>query len=309
MAPTDLTLALASTHVLVTGGAGQIGRFIVSAFLSAGSKVTVFDVSRTAISALEESVAEDIKANLYPAQYSPVHLWCDVADISSEASLSAAWAKAEAVFGPVACCVALASLDLSVLEHHAGGIADMSIEQWERTMRVNVTGTFLTAREWVRRLRAHQESVNGGERGGSAVDRLQSLYLPNRSLIIVGSESGLFGERTNPDYAAGKSAVQGGLLASLKADIPKVLGPGARVNAIAPGPVNTEVFREECERDPGQFYADARGTVALGRPVDVGSVARSTVYLASERWSGSVHGTVLRVDSGKEGKLMWKDGE
>lgn len=309
MAPTDISLALASTHVLITGGAGQLGRSVVSAFLSAGSKVTVLDISRTAITALEKSVAADIKANLYPAQYSPVHLWCDVADISSEEGLSAAWAKAEAVFGPVACCVALASLDLSVLQHHAGGIVDMSIEQWERTMKVNVTGTFLTAREWLRRLRAHQESGSGSDKGTSVVDRLQSLYLPNRSLIIVGSESGIFGERTNPDYAAGKSAVQGGLLASLKADVPRVLGPGARVNAIAPGPVNTQTFRGECEKDPGQYYADARGTVALGRPVDVASVARSIIYLASERWSNSVHGTVLRVDSGKEGKLMWRDGE
>ena len=49
----------------------------------------------------------------------------------------------------------------------------------------------------------------------------------NASLIIVGSESGRFGERGNPDYAAGKSAVQVGLLQSLRADVGRVM-EGAR---------------------------------------------------------------------------------
>jgi hypothetical protein len=51
--------------------------------------------------------------------------------------------------------------------------------------------------------------------------------LKNVSLIIVGSESGWFGERSNADYAAGKSAVQVGLLKSLMADAARVW-PGAR---------------------------------------------------------------------------------
>lgn len=41
----------------------------------------------------------------------------------------------------------------------------------------------------------------------------------------------------------------------------------------------------------------------------MGSVARSIVYLASDAWSGSVHGQILRVDCGKDGKLMWRHGE
>ena len=48
---------------------------------------------------------------------------------------------------------------------------------------------------------------------------------------------------------------------------------------------------------------------ALGKPVAIESVARSVVYLASEAWSGSVHGQVLSVDSGTFGKLMWSEEE
>jgi hypothetical protein len=48
----------------------------------------------------------------------------------------------------------------------------------------------------------------------------------NVSLIIIGSESGRFGERGNADYAAGKSAVQGGLVQSLAGDIARIFPRG-----------------------------------------------------------------------------------
>ncbi|KAB8527806.1 hypothetical protein FH972_025457 [Carpinus fangiana] len=144
-------------------------------------------------------------------------------------------------FGPVQCCIALASLDLSVLAH-PDSILDLPPEQFKRVHEVNVYGTFLTAQTWLRQLKT-----------------LAKGPLANVSLIIVGSESGFFGERTNPDYASAKSAVQGGLLASLKADLPRTF-PGARVNAIAPGPVDTPQFKKECTENPEQLWLDAEAT-------------------------------------------------
>lgn len=55
---------------------------------------------------------------------------------------------------------------------------------------------------------------------GREEERLRPMN--NVSLIIVGSESGHFGERGNADYAAGKSAVQGGLLKSLMGDVSRI---------------------------------------------------------------------------------------
>ena len=90
----------------------------------------------------------------------------------------------------------------------------MDVEQWRRTHRVNVEGTFLTARTWLRQLRECAQARNAGE-------------LKNVGLIIVGSESGHFGERGNADYASGKSAVQYGLVKSMIGDVARVW-PGAR---------------------------------------------------------------------------------
>ena len=191
----DLSLQLEDTHVLITGGTGFIGSSTVAAFLSAGARVSSLDL---------RPPPHTDNSNFH-------YVSCD---ISSEESLNAAFHKAVEKFGPVATCIALASLDLSVLKHH-DSLADMSVGQWRQTHRINVEGTFLTAKAWLRRLRelvASKETVT---------------LKKNVGLIIVGSESGWFGERGNADYAAGKSAVQVGLLKSLVGDVSRIW-PGAR---------------------------------------------------------------------------------
>lgn len=69
----------------------------------------------------------------------------------------------------------------------------------------------------------------------------------------MGSESGRFGVRTMAAYAAGKSAVQCGLLYSLAQDAPRIFSR-ARVNAVAPGAVDTARYKEEAERYGREWY-------------------------------------------------------
>jgi 3-oxoacyl-[acyl-carrier protein] reductase len=75
-----------------------------------------------------------------------------------------------------------------------------------------LTATFLTARGFLREV----------ERNGRG------------SLVLVGSTAGAFGEAGHADYAAAKSALQVGLLRSLKNEIVRI-APLGRVNAVAPG--------------------------------------------------------------------------
>ena len=185
----DLSLHLGNTHVLITGGAGFIGSSTITALLSAGALVSCLDVRPI------DTAAHTGSPNFQ-------FFSCD---ISSESGLAHAFTLATEKFGPIACCIALASLDLSALLHHES-LADMDVEQWRSTHRVNVEGTFLTARTWLRQLRDYAE-LEGTEE------------LRNVGLIIVGSESGYFGERGNADYASGKSAVQVGLVKSLMGDV------------------------------------------------------------------------------------------
>ncbi|ORX93516.1 hypothetical protein BCR34DRAFT_580464 [Clohesyomyces aquaticus] len=194
----DLSLGLTSTHVLITGGAGLIGSVVVSHFLATGSRVSSLDISYTSSSV-------------------PPHENCTVipCDISSEPSIKTAFATAVEKNGPVEVCVALASLDLSVLK--GTSFVDADFGQLKKVLDVNVAGTWLTSREWLRGLKKVREQ---GEDGGKK--------LRNVALVIIGSESGHFGERGWVDYSMGKSAVQGGLLMSLRAEVGRVW-EGARV--------------------------------------------------------------------------------
>ncbi|OMP85240.1 Bacilysin biosynthesis oxidoreductase BacC [Diplodia seriata] len=361
-----LSLGLEDTHVLITGGAGLIGSAVVRAFAQEGAHVSSVDIAH------DDAPSDDEDDEPAETDYSgPGTLHEYHGDVADEASLARAWRRAVAENGPVGCCVALAGLDLSVLPHHdeeegrGGGVADVSVEQFRRTLDVNVVGTFLTARQWLRGIRDAEGSWE---------------YLENACLVLVGSESGWFGERGHPDYAAAKSAVQGGLLKSLAADAPRVYGKARwvlsflfsfsfpiflfvlllssfppvfffsflfrsvaafawsenhlsnlnlcschRVNAVAPGPVDTARFRQECVENPEQLWLDAQATVSarfpdvqsrmcadvdfpqtgLGKPVPVDAVARSILFLASDNFSSHVHGQVLNVDSGKQGKVLW----
>lgn len=282
----DLGLKLEGTHVLVTGGAGLIGSAVVGAFLSAGAYVSSVDLSYP--------TGQDSPPHPSLKQDGP-HLLPIKADISDLTSLATAWDRATSVFGTVEVCVALASLDLSVLPQ-TDSIVDASPDTWSRVLDINVKGTMLTSQLWLRGIRDH-------------LAEKPEVELRNTALILVGSEAGHFGVRTCAAYAAAKSAVQYGLLQSLRADAPRIF-PRARVNAVAPGPVDTARFREET-KGPGtnEWWAECQATTALARPVPTEDVARSILFLASESWSGSVHGKCIDVDSGKEGSLMWGPSE
>ncbi|KAL9108251.1 MAG: hypothetical protein Q9227_006989 [Pyrenula ochraceoflavens] len=270
--PTDLGLHLENTNVLVTGGAGFIGQATVQAFLAAGATVVAWDIQ--------------------PSKMTFQHdrLYWDNVDISSERAVEEAFEKAYKQIGVIQCAVALASKDLSYIPHHRS-LVDMPLEQWRETFRVNVEGTFLTSRGWLRQ-----------------INQYSTINMKNVGLIIMGSEAGSFGSKGNADYASGKSAVQIGLVQSLRGDIEKI-HPRARVNAVAPGAVDTPQFRKECAEDPDQLWLDSQATTALGKPVSMAAVARTIVFLASENWSGHVHGQLISVNSGKLGKVTWNPGQ
>ncbi|KAJ4347555.1 hypothetical protein N0V95_005339 [Ascochyta clinopodiicola] len=228
----SLGLGLEGSHVLITGGAGLIGRVVVDHFIAAGAKVSSLDVAHPSV--------QDREARLKTSRPELASVHCDV---SSESEVQQAFETAVEVHGPVDIAIALASLDLSVLEQSP--FADASFDQLQKVLNINIAGTWLTAREWIRGLRQARHT---------------GTPMKHPNLIIIGSESGIFGERQNAEYSLGKSAVQGGLLHSLRMEIPREW-PGARVNVVAPGPVRTDRWEQECTQNPDQYYLDAQATV------------------------------------------------
>jgi 3-oxoacyl-[acyl-carrier protein] reductase len=197
------------------------------------------------------------------------------ADLTVEAEADALIPAAVAALGRLDACVANAGAwprqDLALWE--------LPLDRWQNTMATNLTVTFLTVRGFLR----HVAGTGTG------------------SLVMVGSTAGLFGEAGHADYAAAKGAVITGLLLSAKNEAARI-GPGVRVNAVAPGWTLTPMIGEKgLDAD---HVATATSTMALkklGRPEDV---ATQIVALASDRVSGHVTGQVVAVSGGMEGRQI-----
>ena len=154
----------------------------------------------------------------------------------------------------------------------------LSLERWEATLRANLTATFLTAKHFLREV----------ERTGHG------------NLVLIGSTAGRFGEAGHADYAAAKSALQVGLLLSLKNEIVRV-APRGRVNAVAPGWTYSPMTRGALDPD---VVDRVTRTMALRKVASADDIARAVVVLASDELSGHVSGELVTVAGGMEGRTL-----
>ncbi len=249
--------------MLVTGASGGIGSACARAFAAEGARVLVhYHRGEERARLLGEELG-----GMPVAQ----------ADLTVESDVERLFGEARAGLGRVDVCAAVAGVGPS----EDTPVWELLLERWERTVRQNLTATFLTARGFLREV----------ERNGHG------------SLVLVGSTAGIFGEAGHADYAAAKSAILGGLLLSLKNEMTRI-APLGRVNAVAPGWTETPMTRGRV--DPEQVEVVSR-TMALRKVAQPGDVAAQVVALASDTLSGHVTGQVVVVAGGMEGRTVHTD--
>ncbi|SMQ55765.1 unnamed protein product [Zymoseptoria tritici ST99CH_3D7] len=219
-------LALEGRHAFVTGAQGGIGRNIVKELLAAGCKVSAHDL-RPAHTAAEADVF-DIQG-----------------DISDEDSIAKSMRSAVEHFGPINILCANAGI---TNEQSHPNIWEMPLETWENVYKVNVRGAFLTIKHFLLAAIKAQEAA-GAE-------------LENLSIVVTGSECGKFGQAGHSEYASGKAGLQYGLVRTVKNEIVRI-NAKARINAVAPGWVNTELIGDRLD-DPRELYLEAQAIVLLG---------------------------------------------
>jgi 3-oxoacyl-[acyl-carrier protein] reductase len=247
-------------RVLVTGASGGIGSACARAFAAEGARVAIHYHRG-------RERAEELAAELGGA---PVI----GADLTDETQVAALFEKAREHLGGVDVCAAVAGVWPSADEP----VWELALERWEATLRANLTATFLTSRAFLREV----------ERNGHG------------SLVLVGSTAGRFGEAGHADYAAAKSAIQVGLLLSLKNEIVRI-APKGRVNAVAPGWTVSPMTRGSL--DPEVVDRVTR-TMALRKVAAADDIARAVVVLASDELSGHVTGELVTVAGGMEGRTL-----
>lgn len=246
---------------VVTGGGQGIGRAIAAALLKAGAKVWLAECDAEAGS---ESCGE--LAALGPVEF----VQTDVADPVAVTALQARVAAA-------------GGLDLLV--NNAAvmvrtPLEELTPQEWQRVLAVNLGGPFLCSRAFAPLLRARRGSI-----------------------INIASTRALMSEPDTESYAASK----GGLVALTHA-LALSLGPAVRVNCISPGWIDVTALAKRSRRQPVRLSALDHAQHPAGRVGRPEDVAGMVLYLASDA-AGFITGQNFVVDGGMTKKMIYTEEE
>ncbi len=265
-----MDLGLKNKIVLITGASGGIGAATAQVFAEEGAKLVLhYGQNRADI--------EKLSSQLPPG----TETLAVSANIADETGVANLFNEAVKRFGQVDIVVANAG----IFPEEDVAIQNMDKTRWDKVIATDLTGAWLTAREFFRSIAKNK--------------------IDDPALVLVSSTAGVFGEAGHSEYAAAKAALIG-LTLSLKNEITR-LAPRGRVNAVAPGwtwsPLTAKFKSNHAA------VAKALLTRPLLKIAETSDIASQIVLLSSSLVSGQVTGRIAVTAGGMEGRVLWDLGE
>ena len=250
-------MKIAGTGAVITGGASGIGRAVAQAIVAAGGRVALFDLNEAA----GRTVAGELGGG---AVFENVN-------VADENSVAAAIAKTMASFGAIHVCVNCAGIGSA--HKTFGKDGPFPLAAWNKTIAVNLTGTFNVARLCAEQMAKNPPLDSNGGRG---------------VIINIASVAAFDGQMGQAAYSASKAGIVGMTLPMAR----DLSGIGVRVNTIAPGLIETPLL--------GSLPADVLDALGksvlypkrLGKPNEIAHLAIAIIE------NDYLNGECIRVDGG-----------
>ncbi|QRX63236.1 SDR family oxidoreductase [Dysgonomonadaceae bacterium zrk40] len=247
----------AKPHVVVTGGAQGIGRVVMQLLLEEGYSVSVFDIDSEAM--------EELKPSFRRRSVS-----FHITDVSNEVSVRSSIRAAVKQYGPVYGLVNNAVYELFK------PMEELTLEEWNRALATNLTGTFLCSKHLASSIRETKGSI-----------------------VNISSTRAFQSEPHTESYSASK----GGICALTHA-MAMSLGPHVRVNSISPGWIDVSALKKKSLTKQVMITEEDHLQHPAGRVGNAMDIARMVLFLMNPE-NSFITGQNFTVDGGMTKKMIY----
>ncbi len=240
--------SLKGKRVVITGGASGIGLATTKRFTDEGAKVVIFDIN-------DKAIKQALAGNKEIVGGVSV-------DVSSEESVVAGFKKVDELMDGIDVLISNAGISIR------RNLTDITYNEWNKVMAINLGGMFLCAKESVLRMEKQSSGV----------------------ILFTGSTNGITGHPLYADYNASKAGV-----IQLVKDIALEYAPWLRVNSVSPGYVLTPMQKSEYSEE---MLAVVNDGIPLKRHAEPEEIAALFAFLSSDEAS-YITGQNIPIEGGE----------